>query len=47
MSVGDVHTCGRHATGVACWGLNQTGQLGDGMPKRTRLRPVSAAGFKR
>jgi alpha-tubulin suppressor-like RCC1 family protein len=44
IAAGDVHTCARHAGGVACWGANETGQLGDGTSKQ-KLAPVSVAGF--
>ncbi len=45
LSAGDQHTCGRHAAGVSCWGLGQTGQLGDGNLEN-RFYPVSVAGFR-
>jgi len=40
IAAGDVHTCGLTSTGVVyCWGLNSSGQLGDGTTI-TRTSPV-------
>lgn len=44
LASGIAHVCARHATGIACWGLNQTGQLGDGF-HLDRSSPVSVSGF--
>lgn len=46
LVAGSVHACARHEAGIACWGLNQTGQLGDGST-HDRPHPVSVAGFGR
>jgi alpha-tubulin suppressor-like RCC1 family protein len=45
LAAGGVHTCVRRSNGsISCWGLNDSGQLGDGTAD-SRSRPVSAAGF--
>ena len=44
ISAGSVHTCARHAEGLACWGENLVNQLGDGT-STDRASPVSVAGF--
>lgn len=45
IAVGGLHVCARRSSGaISCWGLNETGQLGDGTGD-SRNRPVSAAGF--
>ena len=44
MSAGWAHTCGKTAAGVLyCWGLNASGQLGDGT-QVDRLTPTRVAG---
>lgn len=46
LAVGNCHTCVRRAGGgISCWGLNESGQVGDGGTTDPRTRPVSAAGF--
>jgi alpha-tubulin suppressor-like RCC1 family protein len=42
LSAGDVHSCGIANTGKAyCWGLNGSGQLGDGTWRDQRARSRS------
>jgi alpha-tubulin suppressor-like RCC1 family protein len=44
LSVGQSHSCGLTAAGVAwCWGLNLSGQLGDGTTT-TRAQPTQVGG---
>jgi alpha-tubulin suppressor-like RCC1 family protein len=43
LTSGDLHLCARHTDGVACWGRNSSGQLGDGTGY-DRLTPVSTGG---
>jgi len=44
VSAGGAHTCGVTPGGAAsCWGLNSSGQLGDGTTT-DRLSPVAVAG---
>jgi alpha-tubulin suppressor-like RCC1 family protein len=44
VSAGGQHTCGTTSAGVAyCWGLNKTGQIGDGTTTQ-RTSPVAVAG---
>jgi alpha-tubulin suppressor-like RCC1 family protein len=45
LAVGHQHACAvRRGGGVACWGLNDSSQLGDGS-KESRAQPVSVAGL--
>lgn len=45
IAAGSYHTCARLADGgVACWGANRFGQLGDGT-RTTRTRAVAVAGL--
>src|SRR5439155_19854864 len=45
VAAGGAHTCALTDTGaVKCWGLNSSGQLGDGT-KTTRVVPVAASGL--
>jgi alpha-tubulin suppressor-like RCC1 family protein len=45
VSVGYAHACGVTTAGAAyCWGLNSTGQLGDGNPWTNSATPVVVAG---
>jgi serine/threonine-protein kinase len=46
LALGQVHTCLRHATGLVCAGLNQSGQLGNGTTDESAV-PASVAGFAR
>ncbi len=46
IAVGEVHSCARHESGLSCWGLNVTGQLGDAS-KTNRDHPVSVTDFVR
>jgi alpha-tubulin suppressor-like RCC1 family protein len=44
LSAGDYHTCGLTTSGAAyCWGLNVSGQLGDGTTAN-RASPVAVSG---
>jgi alpha-tubulin suppressor-like RCC1 family protein len=46
LDVGDAHSCGLTADdGVYCWGHNERGQLGDGMPLGWMAREVVTAQF--
>jgi len=41
VSAGQAHTCGVTTRGVVlCWGQNNEGQLGDGLPVSSRAIPV-------
>lgn len=45
ISAGDSHTCARQGGSVWCWGLNSSGQLGQGdFVNRTKPTPVTLAG---
>lgn len=44
LTVGAMHTCGSTASGVLCWGQNETGQVGDGT-KESRYLPTSVIGL--
>jgi alpha-tubulin suppressor-like RCC1 family protein len=45
ISAGEIHTCAMFADGtVKCWGLNDTGQLGDGTTNQ-RTSPASVTGI--
>lgn len=45
LSGGFEHTCGTTAGGLAyCWGLELSGELGDGVGSATRLAPVAVSG---
>jgi serine/threonine-protein kinase len=46
IALGEMHVCARHDLGIACWGWNENGQLGDGT-RQNRAAPVSAVGFGR
>ncbi len=50
LAAGLLHTCARLATGgVQCWGLNESGQLGDGMSGESNdtSTPVDVLGVRR
>jgi len=45
LALGDAHTCARRANGaIACWGVNNFGQLGDGSTI-LRAAPQPVSGF--
>jgi alpha-tubulin suppressor-like RCC1 family protein len=46
VSVGDSHTCVRHASGqVSCWGGNQYGQLGSGSVSQYSTEAITVPGI--
>ena len=46
LSAGGVHTCARRASGaVDCWGLNDSGQVGDGTTVSPRGNPTAVLGL--
>ena len=46
VAVGGEHTCARFADGAAqCWGMGNTGELGDGVTARSRHVPAAVAGL--
>ena len=46
ISAGGAHTCALMSTGtVKCWGLNESGQVGDGTSGNNRLVPTQVVGF--
>jgi len=45
VTTGDNHSCGIRTSGrLYCWGLDDTGQLGDGLPLAQQSLPVEVAG---
>ncbi len=45
VGAGGAHTCGRRTSGrLLCWGDDEFGQLGNGMPLLERATPVEVAG---
>lgn len=46
VSAGESHTCAIDGSGAArCWGLNETGQLGDGVESFEQVLPVDVVGL--
>ena len=46
LVAGTAHTCARQSNGtVRCWGLNDSGQIGDGNAASPRFTPVAVSGL--